>query len=132
MIDLNLRMPKNANWKVKLRQLGLMRNSKDIDGNSIIVKKKGVDIYQLPPMVKTKGTYDANGNELTPPTFFPAQHFNIRISNRKIIKNFRTFKQNAKNGNIKDTKHRNETSYKHRGVTVVDMETVATSAVVWL
>jgi hypothetical protein len=49
----------------------------DAEGN--LAPSKGVSIDALGPVMLTAGTYDAEGNELTPPTFDNRYHVNMRI-----------------------------------------------------
>lgn len=57
----------------------------DENGQEIIRPAQGVNVDVIGPAMVTAGTYDADGNELTPPVMDTRYHVNLRIAGQALV-----------------------------------------------
>ncbi len=87
----------------------------------------------MPRIVLTPGTYDAEGNELTAPTFDSRYHANILLGPGIVARG--TWKapliNYALHGQLVTDKNRDELAYVMNGVELIDPDSINSPANVW-
>jgi hypothetical protein len=87
----------------------------------------------MPRIMKTPGTYDADGNELTAPVFDQRYHANILLGPGIVARGtWKTPLLNyALHGTLVTDKNRDELAYVVGGVELIDPDTIRSPANVW-
>jgi hypothetical protein len=107
-------------WEVKAKALGLLEDKVITDDEgvetTIVAPIDGLIVHKLPPLVETPGTYDEDGNELTPPVFYAQEHYDLLTNTPTVADLLQTIIADAVNGNTQAQANKNEVSYKHGGI----------------
>ena len=138
MMSIRVRNPNQ--WLVKGRDLGLLVDHVEIlepevlDENgdvvtpavteTTVVPLKGLEVHKLPPVVKTPGEYDEEGNVIVAPTYHPQEHYDLATSNPEVAALLQTIWDDAVNGNDTAQANKSETAYRHGGLEIMDVESV--------
>lgn len=140
MPDVLVRANSRQEWIDAALGRSLLVEVTDEDGTVSIVPSPGVHVHEPGPVMLTAGEYDADGNEITAPTWDTRHHVNVRISGSAVEALDDTGSTSWKNTIIHWTKHGNsqvnnnasEKAKELHSVAVVDPDTVATQRSVWL
>lgn len=101
-------------------------NLADADGNL----RDGVHVDVLGPVVITPGTYDADGAEITPPTFDERYHVNLRVAEDRDWQ--AVCIAWMQHGDADPEINRDEVALVYSGVSLIDPDTIHTPVRVWL
>jgi carbonic anhydrase len=63
---------------IDLKSKGVLVETEETDGNIQLSYGEGIhSVVNIGKIIDVEGTYDENGNELTPPTYINGYHFDV-------------------------------------------------------
>jgi len=109
------------------------------DADGAYQQANGVQIDEVGPMVITPGTYDEEGNEVTPPVIDPRHHVNFRLSGSALtnedefgVLKWQKWAMAWTFGGSPDLdKNANEDALKLYGVSLIDPDTISSATRTW-
>lgn len=135
MVDSMLRSDNKVTFEAAALTQGLL-----VEGEGELVPAPGANIDVIGPIPTTPGTYDDEGNELTPPVMDNRYHVNLRITGPMMIsrntegllKHEVTALNWSQHGTKTKKSNKSETGKTLYGITQLDMDSVNTPWRVWL